>query len=94
MLKCSRIYWYVMIQVVFATWWQAIGLSIVMYDPAHTQSHLSKAVQNFLICIEMFVASLAFTNAFSHHDYVTVTKTKVMISFMASVNCCKFLWCS
>jgi hypothetical protein len=33
--------------------------------------------QDYLICIEMFFASLAFTYAFTHKDYL-VAKNKVM----------------
>jgi hypothetical protein len=48
-----------------------------MYNPENPQAHLSKAVQNFLICVEMFAASIAFTNSFSYQDYLSVAKTKV-----------------
>lgn len=35
------------------------------------------SVQNYVICIEMFVASIAFTYAFTHKDYQTSSKAKV-----------------
>ncbi len=37
--------------------------------------------QDYLICIEMFVASIAFSYAFTYRDYQSAVKSKVRISF-------------
>jgi len=38
------------------------------------------ALQDYLICIEMFVASIAFTYAFTHRDYQSAAKSKVRVA--------------
>lgn len=69
--------------VVFFTWWQAIVIEMAMStakelgleEAEHwTVSEISKGLQDYLICVEMFVASIAFTFAFTHKDYAFQSK--------------------
>lgn len=67
--------------VVFFTWWQSLLIEILFASPSgqriadHVEDHwtvneISKGIQDYLICIEMFFASLAFSFAFSYKDYI------------------------
>lgn len=65
--------------VVFFTWWQSIAIELFLATPQSkhfivttehwTVSDISKGLQAYLICIEMFFAAIAFSYAFSHRDY-------------------------
>lgn len=66
--------------VVFFTWWQAILISSFAYyldiDTSTTSvgdwSREQKVIglQDYLICIEMFIAAIAFSISFTHYDYI------------------------
>eukprot|EP00735_Rhodelphis_limneticus_P011173 TRINITY_DN4239_c0_g1::TRINITY_DN4239_c0_g1_i1::g.7929::m.7929 TRINITY_DN4239_c0_g1::TRINITY_DN4239_c0_g1_i1::g.7929 ORF type:complete len:473 (+),score=22.49,sp/Q5RET6/T184C_PONAB/46.18/2e-90,Solute_trans_a/PF03619.11/5.4e-97,Nramp/PF01566.13/0.0028,Branch_AA_trans/PF05525.8/0.23 TRINITY_DN4239_c0_g1_i1:320-1738(+) len=61
--------------VVFFTWWQGVAIAIfirvhLIKKPDHWNTDdLAASIQNFLICIEMFIAALAHRYAFSYKDY-------------------------
>lgn len=66
--------------VVFFTWWQSIFIEILFASPrgqiianntedSWTVNEISKGLQDYVICIEMFFASIAFSMAFSYKDY-------------------------
>lgn len=65
--------------VIFLSFWQGVILAILeklsllpqFYSEGHKDSSgtVSAGYQNFLICIEMFFASLALRKAFPHHIY-------------------------
>lgn len=46
-----------------------IGEHIARNSEHWTVNEISKGVQDYLICIEMFFASVAFTYAFSYKEY-------------------------
>jgi hypothetical protein len=63
--------------VVFFTWWQSIAISALasmdLLDSSSednwTVTEISKGLQDYLICVEMFAASIAFSYAFTYQDY-------------------------
>ncbi|XP_015928750.1 transmembrane protein 184B [Parasteatoda tepidariorum] len=72
--------------VIFLSFWQGVVLAILerggAISPIHsshgfrtTAGTVSAGYQNFLICIEMFFASLALRCAFPHHIYMTGFQT-------------------
>lgn len=68
--------------VVFFTWWQSLGISMLfqmgliphyaaMDDGKEwTSEAVAKGLQDYLICIEMFVAAIVHTFVFPHTDYL------------------------
>ena len=68
--------------VVFFTWWQSLGISILFQmgmiphyaavDDGRewTSEAVAKGLQDYLICIEMFVAAIVHTFVFPHTDYL------------------------
>ncbi|KAL7518759.1 hypothetical protein ACHAWX_003564 [Stephanocyclus meneghinianus] len=68
--------------VVFFTWWQSLGISILFQmgmiphyaavDDGRewTAEAVAKGLQDYLICIEMFVAAIVHTFVFPHTDYL------------------------
>jgi hypothetical protein len=84
--------------VVFFTWWQSIAISALasmdLLDSSSednwTVTEISKGLQDYLICVEMFFASIAFSYAFTHQDYAASamhgkggTSGKVCIPFVS-----------
>ena len=74
--------------IVFFTWYQSNMISILASpsfniiqdlepEDTWTVSEISKGLQDYLICIEMFFASIAFTYSFTYRDYLTA-KGKVI----------------
>jgi hypothetical protein len=62
--------------VVFFSYWQSIAISIcvgmgyIKHTPFYDTDDVSRALQNWLICVEMFLAALAHRHAFSYQEYV------------------------
>jgi hypothetical protein len=68
--------------LVFFTWWQSVGISILSMmgmiphytafntDREWTSEAVAKGLQDWLICIEMFVAAIVHTFVFPHTDYL------------------------
>jgi hypothetical protein len=68
--------------LVFFTWWQSLGISILFqmgmiphytsFDNGRewTPEAVAKGLQDWLICIEMFVAAIVHTFVFPHTDYL------------------------
>lgn len=63
--------------VVFFSWWQSVAIAlaaqagmIVPSSPDWTADDVAKSIQNFLICIEMFMGALAHHRYFKHTDFV------------------------
>ena len=68
--------------LVFFTWWQSLGISILSMmgmiphyqafntDKEWTSEAVAKGLQDWLICIEMFVAAIVHTFVFPHTDYL------------------------
>jgi len=62
--------------LVFFTWWQSVGISILYQLDLITEieswsaEDVAKALQDYLICIEMFVGAIVHTYVFPHTDYM------------------------
>jgi len=56
--------------VVFFTFWQAVGLSVLsqsgLFGTGKKKDEIIAGLQDFLVCIEMFCASIAHHWAFSY----------------------------
>mmetsp|Transcript_15592 Transcript_15592/g.20566 ORF Transcript_15592/g.20566 Transcript_15592/m.20566 type:complete len:455 (+) Transcript_15592:69-1433(+) len=67
--------------VVFATWWQSVTVSalrqmgLIEEMDTWSQSDIANGLQNYLICIEMFIAALAHSVAFTYKDYMNTENT-------------------
>lgn len=66
--------------IIFASYWQGFGLSILQKlgaipnsVPGYTADNLAAAIQDALICCEMPLFAIAHWYAFSWHDYADVT---------------------
>lgn len=67
--------------LVFFTWWQSVAISIIYQmgmipsygvedkDWTLTPEDVAKAIQDYLICIEMFLAAVLHIFVFSHTEY-------------------------
>ena len=85
--------------VVFFTWWQSILIEIFFASPqgevianntedSWTVNEISKGLQDYLICIEMFFASVAFSLAFSYKDYDSYrAKVSLLLSSFGFLLC-------
>ncbi|XP_042913469.1 transmembrane protein 184C [Parasteatoda tepidariorum] len=80
--------------VVFFSFFQSVIIAILTYVGVITESfttpgadvaEVGRSLQNFLICIEMFMASVAHYYAFSHKPYVDMAAQQVpcCLSFMS-----------
>ena len=58
--------------VVFATYWQSVILSLLVLLGSSKALQLSSALQNFLICIEMCIASCGHMYAFPSREFWSV----------------------
>ncbi|KXZ44560.1 hypothetical protein GPECTOR_65g178 [Gonium pectorale] len=64
--------------VVFVTFWQGIGIALLVYFgvirreswTTYDKMDVASGIQDFLICIEMFLAALAHAYAFPPRDYM------------------------
>ncbi|GIL83404.1 hypothetical protein Vretimale_11220 [Volvox reticuliferus] len=62
--------------VIFVTFWQSIAIAILVYagvirqDSWYDTRNVASGLQDFLICIEMFLAALAHAYAFPPRDYM------------------------
>ncbi|KAG2436373.1 hypothetical protein HXX76_006680 [Chlamydomonas incerta] len=64
--------------VVFVTFWQSIAIAILVYAgvlrkeswTTYDKVNVATGIQDFLICIEMFLAALAHAYAFPPRDYM------------------------
>jgi Organic solute transporter Ostalpha len=65
--------------LVFFTWWQSVALAFLLWmglippysfqQQDWTPEDVAKALQDYLICIEMFLASIVHTFVFPHTEY-------------------------
>jgi len=84
--------------VVFFSFWQSVGISALAFFGYLNQSiaawvgysrddvgveELGVGLQDFLICIEMFIAAIAHVYAFSHEDFKLPNKPN--LTFLAKV---------
>lgn len=69
--------------VVFFTWWQSILVSIgansidVDNSASWTRDEKIGGFEDYLICIEMFFASIAFSISFTYNDYLPKHKVRI-----------------
>jgi hypothetical protein len=69
--------------VVFASWWQAIVIGVLVKqgyigdledgEYSHSAADVADAIQELLICMEMFVASIAFYFAFPVSEFISTS---------------------
>lgn len=67
--------------LVFFTWWQSLGISVLFYmgfippysdkELAWSAEDVSKAIQDYLICIEMFLFAVVHLLVFPYTDYIS-----------------------
>eukprot|EP00762_Andalucia_godoyi_P002207 ANDGO_07573.mRNA.1 Transmembrane protein 184 homolog DDB_G0279555 len=63
--------------VIFATFWQGVLIAFLVYYGVITDigtwsaEMVSQSLQDFLICVEMFIASVFHLAAFDYHEFVT-----------------------
>lgn len=77
--------------VVFFSWWQSVGINILVATGVITATEFAKydvddisaGLQDFLICVEMFIAALAHAYSFPPRDYLDPTHPK--IGFIKSI---------
>ncbi|PKA53575.1 hypothetical protein AXF42_Ash009071 [Apostasia shenzhenica] len=73
--------------IVFATWWQGVGIAIICYFGVLSEEEkIQNGIQDFLICIEMAIAAVAHIYVFpvepyrfvpvSEYGKITSTETK------------------
>jgi hypothetical protein len=63
--------------LVFFTWWQSVFISVLYqldmiphyHSEGWTPEDVAKAIQDYLICIEMFLAAVVHTIVFPHTEY-------------------------
>ena len=56
--------------VIFLTFWQGMVITLLVHFGFHIRSRrMADQIQNFLICVEMFLASLVHTVAFAHDQW-------------------------
>ena len=74
--------------LVFFTWWQSFGISLLyqmdMIPHYHakeewTSEDVAKGLQDYLICIEMFLAAIVHVFVFPHTDYLAVPVRRGML---------------
>jgi len=79
--------------LVFFTWWQSVGISMLyqmdMIPHYHakeewTSEDVAKGLQDYLICIEMFLAAIVHVFVFPHTDYLT--SSRMTLNRQVSVN--------
>lgn len=62
--------------IVFFTFWQGIAISLAVRAGLITGTstwgvrHISSALNNYLLCVEMLVAACVHTHVFSHKDFI------------------------
>lgn len=82
--------------VVFFSFFQSVIIALLVYFDVISESfaapgsdydvgQVSRSLQDFLICVEMFIAAVAHYFAFSHHPYVDMAAEHVpcCMSFMS-----------
>mmetsp|Transcript_28132 Transcript_28132/g.36864 ORF Transcript_28132/g.36864 Transcript_28132/m.36864 type:complete len:421 (+) Transcript_28132:115-1377(+) len=73
--------------VVFATWWQAVGINILLHRgflssmDILTLEELAKVVQGLMLCSEMWIAAVGFHYAFPVSEYYP-KQSLLSISFL------------
>jgi hypothetical protein len=74
--------------LVFFTWWQSVAISLLyqmdMIPHYHakeewTSEDVAKGLQDYLICIEMFLAAIVHVFVFPHTDYVGSRSRKTSV---------------
>ena len=62
--------------LVFFTWWQSVAVSVLYqmdlipsYRGELSEEDVAKGIQDYLICIEMFLAAVIHTFVFPHNEY-------------------------
>ena len=57
--------------VVFLTFWQNMTITVLLYVgyPGIANAQVGEAIQNFLICVEMFMAAAAHTYTFPYQEW-------------------------
>mmetsp|Transcript_476 Transcript_476/g.764 ORF Transcript_476/g.764 Transcript_476/m.764 type:complete len:684 (-) Transcript_476:96-2147(-) len=72
--------------LVFFTWWQSVGISILFqvglikqYKDGEewTAEDVAKGLQDYLICVEMFIGAVVHTFVFPHTDYLKPVATEL-----------------
>lgn len=77
--------------LIFFTWWQSVGISLLFqigwiseYQDGQewTAEDVAKGIQDYLICVEMFLGAIIHTFVFPHTDYL---KPFIKLTFLSNV---------
>ena len=88
--------------IIFASYWQGFFLAILDYFNvipgvgSYTPDNLARAIQDFLICIEMPLFAVAHWYAFSYRDFQANIRTSCRLPIKDAVRDaagCRDLWC-
>ena len=71
--------------IVFFSWWQgffiqtAVSTGYITHTAFYTKDNVARALQNWLVCIEMLLFAICHKYAFSYKEFVGTDLKKTLI---------------